>query len=164
MINKSPFKIPVLLFIATACLVSGNTDAARKTRKEKAAENPFKVRNKDDRLEKLAQSGCKLNGQSKAPKNDLALWYRQPAAQWVEALPVGNGRLGAMVYGGINREILQLNEDTIWSGRPVERDQGNVPQAIEEARQLLFSGKYIEAQNIVNERVMGNRLEKGAHN
>ena len=50
--------------------------------------------------------------------NDLHLWYRQPAQQWVEALPIGNGRLGAMVFGGLAHERLQLNEDTLWSGGP----------------------------------------------
>ena len=47
---------------------------------------------------------------------DLALWYRQPATQWVEALPVGNGRIGAMVFGGVEHERLQLNEDSLWAG------------------------------------------------
>ena len=50
----------------------------------------------------------------------LTFWYRRPAQQWVEALPVGNGRLGAMVFGGIERERLQLNEDTLWPGGPRE--------------------------------------------
>ncbi len=50
----------------------------------------------------------------------LMLWYQQPAAQWVEALPVGNGRLGAMVFGGVGKERLQLNEDTLWAGGPYD--------------------------------------------
>ena len=49
--------------------------------------------------------------------NQLKLWYSEPAKQWFEALPVGNGRLGAMIYGGIEGEHIQLNEDTVWSGR-----------------------------------------------
>ena len=55
-----------------------------------------------------------LNARPDAP----GLWYAQPATQWTEALPIGNGRLGAMVYGGIEQEHLQLNEDTLWSGGP----------------------------------------------
>ena len=51
------------------------------------------------------------------------LWYRRPAAQWVEALPVGNGRLGAMVFGGVERERLQLNEDTLWTRRAARLEQ-----------------------------------------
>ena len=51
---------------------------------------------------------------------DLKLWYRQPATAWVEALPIGNGRLAAMVFGGVERERLQLNEDTLWAGGPYD--------------------------------------------
>ena len=73
------------------------------------------------------------------------LWYRQPAENWNAALPIGNGRLGAMVFGGVPEELLQLNEDTLWSGYP--RDTGN-PKALEAlpvVRKLLFEGKYAEA-------------------
>ena len=52
----------------------------------------------------------------------LKLWYTKPARQWVEALPVGNGRLGAMVYGDPTRELLQLNENTVWAGSPYRND------------------------------------------
>lgn len=73
------------------------------------------------------------------------LWYSQPAVNWNAALPLGNGRLGAMVFGGVPEELLQLNEDTLWSGYP--RDTGN-PKALEALpaiRKLLFDGKYAEA-------------------
>jgi alpha-L-fucosidase 2 len=73
------------------------------------------------------------------------LWYSQPAVNWNAALPLGNGRLGAMVFGGVPEEVLQLNEDTLWSGYP--RDTGN-PKALEALpaiRKLLFDGKYAEA-------------------
>ena len=53
-------------------------------------------------------------------QNDLRLWYKQPAAVWTEALPLGNGRLGAMVFGGVEEELIQLNEATLWSGGPVK--------------------------------------------
>ena len=59
-----------------------------------------------------------LHGQAPPPPDPLTLWYRQPAGQWVEALAVGNGRLGAMVFGGIDRERIQLNEGTLWAGGP----------------------------------------------
>src|SRR5262245_48449420 len=59
-------------------------------------------------------------GQASAPEQPLALWYRRPAEQWTEALPVGNGRLGAMVFGGVANERLQLNEDTLWAGGPYD--------------------------------------------
>ena len=58
------------------------------------------------------------SGQGSEPGPDHRLWYRQPAAEWTEALPVGNGRLGAMVFGGTAQERLQLNEDTLWAGGP----------------------------------------------
>src|SRR5260370_14277320 len=63
-----------------------------------------------------------------AASNDLTLWYEKPATQWIDALPIGNGRLGAMVFGGgedgaFNKELLQFNEDTLWSGQP--RDGNN---------------------------------------
>ena len=64
----------------------------------------------------------------------LVLWYRQPAKQWVEALPVGNGRLGAMVFGGINNERIQLNEDTLWAGGPYDPTNPEALKALPEAR------------------------------
>src|SRR3954471_18030779 len=62
--------------------------------------------------------GTLANAQSK----DLSLWYKHPAEVWTEALPIGNGRLGAMVFGKINDELLQLNESTLWSGGPVKEN------------------------------------------
>ncbi|MCW3467966.1 glycoside hydrolase family 95 protein [Chitinophaga nivalis] len=84
----------------------------------------------------------------------LKLWYRQPATQWVEALPVGNGRMGAMVFGGVQKEELQLNEGYLWSGTP--RD-GNNPQAkilLPQMRQLLAAEKYGEA-DLLARKMMG---------
>jgi alpha-L-fucosidase 2 len=75
----------------------------------------------------------------------LTLWYRRPAAQWVEALPIGNGRLGAMVFGGIERERLQLNEDTLWSGGPRDWNNPKAPQVLAEVRRLIAEEKYAEA-------------------
>ena len=75
----------------------------------------------------------------------LTLWYRRPAQQWVEALPVGNGRLGAMVFGGIERERLQLNEDTLWSGGPRDWNNPNAPKVLAEVRRLIAEEKYVEA-------------------
>jgi alpha-L-fucosidase 2 len=75
----------------------------------------------------------------------LTLWYRRPAAQWVEALPIGNGRLGAMVFGGVERERLQLNEDTLWSGGPRDWNNPKAPQVLAEVRRLIAQEKYAEA-------------------
>jgi alpha-L-fucosidase 2 len=78
----------------------------------------------------------------------LALWYRQPAQTWVEALPVGNGRLGAMVFGGAPHERLQLNEDTLWSGSPHNTNNPNAKQHIPAIRKLVAEGKYPEADEL----------------
>lgn len=92
------------------------------------------------------------------PEGDLTLWYRQPAEEWVEALPVGNGRLGAMVFGGVPEERLQLNEDTVWAGHPVERDLPGGAAYLAEARRLFFAGKYLEGQQTVQAHLMGPRI------
>ena len=85
------------------------------------------------------------------PDAPLALWYRQPARQWTEALPVGNGRLGAMVFGGIDTERLQLNEDSVWSGRPrPDVDRPDAHKALPEIRKLLAEGKYRQAEALTN--------------
>ena len=91
----------------------------------------------------------------------LKLWYRQPAEEWVEALAIGNGRLGAMVFGGVQRERLQLNEDSLWAGHPVDRDNPDAIKYLDEARQLLFDGKYVEGQKLIQEKIMGLRLDGG---
>ena len=76
----------------------------------------------------------------------LKLWYNEPAERWVEALPVGNGRLGAMVFGKIAKERIQLNEDTMWAGPPVPEPKEGMYEAIEQTRKLFFEGKYAEAE------------------
>ncbi|MDF7808213.1 glycoside hydrolase family 95 protein [Pontiellaceae bacterium B12219] len=83
---------------------------------------------------------------NKPPVQPLSLWYNLPATHWEEALPVGNGRLGAMVYGGVSEEIIQLNEESIWAGPPIPEVEGNVRSTIDEVRQLLFDGEYVQAQ------------------
>ncbi|MGB4444752.1 MAG: glycoside hydrolase family 95 protein [Dysgonamonadaceae bacterium] len=82
----------------------------------------------------------------------LKLWYDRPATQWVEALPIGNGRLGAMVFGDPCNEILQLNENTVWAGQPNSNDNPEPNAALPEVTELIFEGKYKEAQNLVDEK------------
>ena len=87
-------------------------------------------------------------------ETDLKLWYDEPAERWVEALPVGNGRLGAMVFGGPAQEHLQLNEETVWAGQPNSNVNPNVePGAIDEIRDLIFAGKYRAAQDMVDQKI-----------
>lgn len=79
---------------------------------------------------------------------DLKLHYNKSAKQWVEALPIGNSRLGAMIYGGVTREELQLNEETFWAGRPYNNINPESIRYLDKARQMIFSGKAAEAQDI----------------
>ena len=89
------------------------------------------------------------------PVSPLVLWYGQPASQWVEALPLGNGRLGAMVFGGVETERLQLNEDTLWAGGPYNPVNPRAKDALPEVRRLLFEEKFDEAKKLVNESLIG---------
>lgn len=86
-----------------------------------------------------------------AHAQNLKLWYRQPAKTWVEALPVGNSSMGAMVYGGTSREELQLNEETLWGGGPYRNDNPKALESLAEVRNLIFSGKTMDAQNLIDQ-------------
>ncbi|MEJ8629774.1 glycoside hydrolase family 95 protein [Sphingomonas sp. I4] len=83
------------------------------------------------------------------------LWYRQPAKAWTEALPVGNGRLGAMVFGGIACERLQLNEDSLWAGGPYDPVNPAARQALPEVRRLIAAGQLKEAQALADRALIG---------
>ncbi len=102
-----------------------------------------------------APAPVQLTGQVPAPTEPLSLWYRQPARQWVEALAIGNGRLGAMIFGGIERERFQLNEDTFWSGQPHDYANPAALAALPVARQLISDGKYKEADSLISHNLMG---------
>jgi len=88
------------------------------------------------------------------------LWYTSPAKQWVEALPVGNGRLGAMVYGDPCKEVIQLNENTVWAGSPCRNDNPDAREALPEVRKLIFEGKYKEAQDLINQKFI-SKISQG---
>ena len=105
----------------------------------------------------LATYTCESLGAEEGD-GDLRLWYRQAAGKWLEALPVGNGRLGGMVFGGIEEERIQLNEDTVWAGPPVPEDRAGAYKYIAEARKLFFAGKYSEGQRVMQRQVMGPRI------
>jgi alpha-L-fucosidase 2 len=90
----------------------------------------------------------------------LVLWYAQPAKQWVEALPVGNGRLGAMVYGGVESERLALNESTLWTGRPHEYQHEGAAEHLPAIRKLLAEGKQKEAEKLAGEYFMSAPLRQ----
>ncbi|HWA25874.1 MAG TPA: glycoside hydrolase family 95 protein [Lacunisphaera sp.] len=88
------------------------------------------------------------------------LWYKQPASQWVEALPVGNGRLGGMVFGGISLERIQLNEDTLWAGGPYNPANPEAPAALPEIRRLIAAGDLLNAQNLVQQKFMSRPIRQ----
>ena len=89
---------------------------------------------------------------------DHRLWYSQPASHWLEALPVGNSTLGAMVYGGTDTEVIQLNEETFWSGSPHNNDSKESLAHLQEVRDLIFSGKEKDAHGLIDKHFV-----KGPH-
>lgn len=93
----------------------------------------------------------------------LELWYRQPAERWVEALPVGNGRLGAMVFGGIPTERIQFNEDTVWQGQPHSYARKGAHRWLDSIRSLLVEGKQGEAEALAMEQFMSVPLRQKAY-
>jgi alpha-L-fucosidase 2 len=93
------------------------------------------------------------------PVSNLSLWYRRPAdTEWVRALPVGNGRLSAMVFGGVVNERLQLNEDTLWAGAPYDPVNPDAKDALPEVRRLLAAGQYADAARLASQKVMAKPL------
>jgi len=95
-----------------------------------------------------------------ANESSLELWYNQPAKAWTEALPIGNGSLGAMVFGGVDEERLQLNQDTIWGGGPYNPVNPEALDYLPKARSLIFEGKYKEAENVLSKHVMGTPVHQ----
>ncbi len=91
---------------------------------------------------------------SSAARPTTRLRFNAPAKAWLEALPVGNGRLGAMVFGGVQSERLQLNHIELWSGRPVDDDPKTALAALPEVRRLLFEGRYAEANRLAQDKMI----------
>lgn len=92
------------------------------------------------------------------------LWYEQPADEWMKSVPLGNGRIGAMVFGGVDTETVALNEITMWSGQPdkfQERPVGK--EVLNDIRQLFFDGKYSEGNHVVSEFMAGVPHSFGSH-
>lgn len=92
-------------------------------------------------------------------QTEWKLWYDRPASRWEEALPVGNGRIGGMVFGGIHRERIALNEDTLWSGFPRDPQNYDALRHLGPARELIFAGKYKEAEKLIDAKMLGRRTE-----
>ncbi len=88
------------------------------------------------------------------------LWYRQPAAAWTEALPIGNGRVGAMVFGGAGSERLQLNCDTLYAGGPYRPNSPEARGALADIRRMVFERRYADAEALINARMMARPLKQ----
>jgi alpha-L-fucosidase 2 len=99
---------------------------------------------------------------SQEQQNNLKLWYNHAASEWTNALPIGNGRLGAMVYGGIQTEHLQLNEETLWSGGPHVYDNPDAYSHLQTVRNLLDNGDYLEAEDEA-QKMMGIPVKQMAY-
>jgi alpha-L-fucosidase 2 len=91
---------------------------------------------------------CFLLISANVDAQSLRLWYDKPAVEWEEAMPLGNGRLGAMVFGGTTLERLQLNEDSFWAGSPHDNNNPKGKEVLKEVQRLIFEGKYAEAQSL----------------
>ncbi len=104
----------------------------------------------------LLFAGCNNTNEQ---THKLKLWYNAPASNWNEALPIGNGRLGAMIYGIPDKENIQLNEETLWGGGPHRNDNPDAKAILDDIRQLLFDGQYEDAHKLANAKI----ISKVAH-
>ncbi|MEO6000093.1 MAG: glycoside hydrolase N-terminal domain-containing protein [Chitinophagaceae bacterium] len=100
-----------------------------------------------------------LSAQNKTP--ELKLWYRQAAAKWTDALPIGNGRMGGMIFGGVDKDRIQFNEETLWTGEPRDYNRPGAAYYLPEIRKLLFEGKQKEAEALAQEKFMGMQSGEG---
>jgi alpha-L-fucosidase 2 len=102
-------------------------------------------------------------GASNPDPRDMVLWYRQPATNWLQATPLGNGMIGAMVFGGARDERIALNESSFWSGRPHNYDNPEAFQHFAQIRDLVFAGKVQEAERMVNDHFYGKPKAQEAY-
>jgi alpha-L-fucosidase 2 len=113
---------------------------------------------------RLEEIESPFEGKAVLDSSPNQLWYSKPAERWLEALPVGNGRLGGMVYGNIEKERIGLTESTVWSGAPGSSDE--IPNALEylrEIRNLIFQGKYLEARTLCKDHMLGRPKSFGTN-
>lgn len=103
----------------------------------------------------LCLGGLTINGQ------DLTLWYDKPATKWVEALPIGNGRIGAMVFGGIKNDRIQFNEETLWTGYPRDYNKQGAYKYLDTIRGLLFAGRQKQAETLAEKEFLGLKSDEG---
>src|SRR5690348_14882584 len=94
-------------------------------------------------------------------QQDLKLWYTKPAVKWTEALPIGNGRIGAMIFGGVGLDRIQFNEETLWNDYPRDYNHKGAYKYLDTIRQLLFQGKQKEAEDLAGREFMGLKTDAG---
>jgi alpha-L-fucosidase 2 len=116
-----------------------------------------------DRTPSRLQPAAGLPGPAQVPAKPLTLVYRQPAAKWEEALPVGNGQLGAMVFGRVEEERIQFNESTLWLGEPHDYTHPGAAEHLPAIRKLLFDGQQKEAERLALEHFMSVPLRQMAY-
>ena len=100
---------------------------------------------------------------AKEESNNLKLWYNKPAQKWTEALPIGNGRLGAMIFGGVENDRIQFNEETLWTGAPNDYVHKGASKYLGQIRQLLADGKQKEAEDLGMAEFMGVPIRQKAY-
>lgn len=91
--------------------------------------------------------------------NEMRLWYDSPALEWEETLPIGNGSLGGMIFGGINQEVIGLNQETLWSGYYHDKNNPEALPNLEKVRDLIFAGNYEEADELIHQKMLGENNE-----
>jgi alpha-L-fucosidase 2 len=107
--------------------------------------------------------GSAFAADDSSAKKDLCLWYTQPAVKWDAALPVGNGRMGAMVFGGVASERIQFNEDTLWTGKPHDYARPDAHTYLAEIRKLVATGQDEAAKKLVREKFLSVPLRQKAY-
>jgi len=113
-------------------------------------------------ISSLCLSTIRLNAEDQLPPSHspLKLWYKNPSGNvWENALPIGNGRLGAMVYGNVETETIQLNEHTLWSGGPNRNDNPEALESLPAIRKLIFDGKQKEAELLANKVIISKQSQ-----
>jgi alpha-L-fucosidase 2 len=103
---------------------------------------------------------CRVSGNPDAVRGNTVMWYRQPGESWTESLPLGNGRLGALVSGKVGDEVIHLNEDTFWAGGPYTQCSEEGGKHIAEIRRLVFEKKYRQAHDLFNQTMLGKPVEQ----
>ena len=107
---------------------------------------------------------CNAQTVATKEKTPLKIWFNQPTTKWNEGLPIGNGNLGAMIYGTPTREIICLNEETIWTGgKDYDRDKKDAGKYMDTIQKMLFAGKYIEAETVVEDKILNKAAASGTN-